>query len=262
MYCAIRNYNDYNFNGDKTHIKEYIYNYNSDMVSLLKETKDKENIVIKMPNSPTKAQLEYAKMFRNARTNARFMVADELIDELPCFFQPGVFNADSLDKLKELCEMGVTDVYVSGSLGFDLKSARIIADKYNVKIRVIPNMAQVATFGLFEGKRKDISSFWIRPEDIHMYEDLVDVIEFIGNDKKQSTFYEIYFQSKTWKGNLAVIIAGLEDVNNIAIPKEFTERRLDCGKKCLIDKCHSCFKYKNLADLAKEHNLEVEVESE
>lgn len=259
MYCCIRNYNDFCFNGDKSHIKEFIFDLNSNVEKLLLETKDKENVVIKMPDHPTEDDIELAFMLKAARDNIRFMVSYELIEGLPCFYQPGFYDADSLDKLRALCERGVTDVYISGQLGFSLFDVRTIVEKFNVKVRVVPNVAQVADFGIgCTQKDGNITAFWIRPEDLELYKELIDVVEFICSDEKQNIFYEIYFQDKSWSGNLGTIIAGLEEVPNKGLPSNFTLRRIDCGKKCLLDLCHSCYKYKYLAFLVKDNNLNIE----
>ena len=263
MYCSIRNFNGFNFTGDLSHIKEYIYDFVNDGEKLLEITKSDNDIVIRLPEEVTEEHKILLGMLKSVRDNVRFMVANELIEGLPCFFRPGIYNADTADKFNALCEMGVTDVYVTGQLAFQMNTVRKLSEKFShVKIRVIPNMAQVSGFGIGHMQEGgNITAFWIRPEDLYLYEGCVDVVEFIGRDEKQSVFYEIYFLDKRWNGNLGVIIAGLGDVNNLGIPSDFTIRRLDCGKSCLVDRCHSCYKYKSLADLIKEHKLEVTVES-
>ncbi len=261
MYCSIRNFNDFDFTNDISHIKEFIYDFIDDVEKLLDISKTEKDVIIKMPREVTREHIELVTAICQLRDNVRLMVFDELIAELPCFYAPGYHNADSLDKLKALCEIGVTDVYVGGQLGFDMPSVRAIANEHNVRVRVIPNMAQISGFGIGHMQEHgNVTAFWIRPEDLYLYEDYIDIIEFIGRDEKQSVFYEIYFVDKKWNGNLGVIIAGLGDVSNRGIPPEFTQRRIDCGKKCLLDKCHSCYKYKSLADLIKENKLEVTFE--
>lgn len=262
MYCSIRNFNEFNFNGDLSHIKEFIYDFVNDAEHLLKVTKCEQDVVIKMPMDVTNEQIELVTMLCEARDNVRLMVCDDLISGLPCFFRPGYYNADSLDKFNALCEKGVTDIYVTGQLAFQMPLVKKLSDKYNIKTRVIPNMAQISGFGIGHMQKDgNVTAFWIRPEDLSIYSEFIDVVEFIGQDEKQAVFYEIYFLDKKWDGNLGVIVAGLGDVNNRGIPVDFTTRRLNCSKKCLVDACHSCYKYKNLADLIKEHKLDVTFES-
>ncbi|MEG0153724.1 MAG: hypothetical protein RR744_11235, partial [Cellulosilyticaceae bacterium] len=152
------------------------------------------------------------------------------------------------------------DVYVGGQLGFSLDKVKYITEKYNVKTRVFPNLAQLSWGNRFmETPDPDyLTAFWIRPEDIEMYEGLVDVIEFAGGDNVQEIFYTVYALDHSFIGDLKNLIGGMFSIANKALPKEFTENRLDCDKKCLFDRCHKCYKFKELSKLIDENNLEIE----
>jgi len=69
----------------------------------------------------------------------------------------------------------VSDIYITGSLGFELDKVAAIAHKNNVKIRVFPNYA-TSNWNEIDS----IYKFFIRPEDIGLYEQYVDICEFLS----------------------------------------------------------------------------------
>ena len=151
------------------------------------------------------------------------------------------------DQFKACISLGVSDVFISGSLGFELDKISEIAKRNNVKVRCYANITQ--SWGTKWGD--GFKGFYIRPEDIDFYSQYIDVIEFFNSVDKQNVLYEIYFKDKEWNGNLREIIQGLTlDINNYYIlGSEFARRRSQCGKKCLKgNRCELCDK---LADLAK-----------
>lgn len=265
MYCAITDFKDFQFLGDLSLIKENIVDYNSDMEKLIELSKQDKDLVIKLPHSSelTEEDLDLIYMLSKARDNIRFMVRDKLIADLPCFFQYGFMSADSLDRMETLCEMGVTDVYITGELGFKMKDVKRMAEKYGVKTRIVPNIAQLSGIGftLVPQHKEHINSFWVRPDDLHLYEEYIDIVEFLGDSEKQHIFYKIYFQDKRWNADLSVIVAGLEEVYGCNLTEEFTKARLNCGKKCLNDLCHTCFKMKAQSLLAAEHGINIKKEN-
>lgn len=264
MYCAIKDFKDYDFLGETTTIKENIIDYTRDIETILNKSKDIDFLVVKLPlvSELEEIDLDNLKMLVDARENIRYMVKDSLVEGLPCFYQFGIMNADTLERLTVLGEMGVTDAYVAGELAFNMNEARLIANKYNIKIRVVPNLVQTGGIGFtLLPQREHVNSFWIRPDDLELYKDYVDVIEFVGGSEKQHLFHKIYFIDKRWKANLGIVVAGLEEIYGLNIPREFTEARLNCKKKCLTDKCHFCFKVKAMSNYAVENGIDLREEN-
>lgn len=145
--------------------------------------------------------------------------------------------------------MGASDIYIVQELGFYLKRLKRIKENFNIKFRVFPNITQVAAGG------KDLipamKRFWIRPEDVELYEDYIDVLEIWGT-KRLSTIYEIYKQGQ-WLGNLNDIILDFDEtiIPNTGLNPHFAEMRIDCHKKCLFNQCNLCLQ---MADLATNFN--------
>lgn len=158
--------------------------------------------------------------------------------EIPYFFNTYI---DRWDILYGLFELGVSDIYITNELGFELDKVKAAADKYNCKIRVLPNVAQSAWFDT-----PDLKKFFIRPEDIDDYAPYVDVFEFFENDDSApsvgSVLYNIYANDKQWYGRLKEIISNF----NSELDGRFTHplwisRRIKCGKKCLKgSRCDMC----------------------
>lgn len=144
-----------------------------------------------------------------------------------------------------LVKAGVSDIWIDGSLGFQRNN--IVLAKENVKIRVSPTMSINAAFSHGD----NLNSFFIRPEDLHLYEGAIDIVDFCQTGKHaEETLLDIY-QRGTYMANLRILIKQLNvDIDNNLLPTDFGKARLDCGQKCFIPNktCHNCF---NNAKLSK-----------
>lgn len=171
---------------------------------------------------------------------------------IPFFFDDKVY---SIDKVWELIEIGVSDIYICGELGFEIAN---IADKIheaNVKIRTFPDIAQSTRVS-----GESLTKFYIRPEDIEFYEDYIDVCEFFANDKtRDNVLYQIYAINKQWTNNIKDIIIDFnEEISNLSFPKSFGEVRTRCNKKCLKNgKCQICHRAKELSTVLTKNELHL-----
>lgn len=164
--------------------------------------------------------------------------------EIPYFI--GYFIHDWVH-LHRYLNSAVTDLYITESLCFDLENVSKLVHEKGKSIRVFPNVAQSEDMKFING----IKTFFIRPEDIPIYESYVDVCEIWGDEKKQPIYYEIYTKDKKWYGKLNEIIYGLKsDIDSRRILPMFAERRVGCGMRCLkTQRCNFC---DNMEDLSKE----------
>lgn len=266
MIYTIRNIDEIPFLEDRTKIGEVMITYKRTLeenIEIIKEYKDKRVVFLVDKFILNEHNIDEAKLLSETYKEIVFCAEDLETGkalrefEIPYFFGRG-FVATTFDAIKQILDLGVTDIYIGGTLGFSLeKVSNLVKD---VKIRVIPNIAQYSGVILDLGLDHvtPMTSFWIRPEDIGMYEELVDVIEFFGNKTLQETFYSIYAIDGSFEGALNILISGMSAVNNKSLPSEFTESRLSCEKKCNFNRCHRCLKYENLAKLIDENNLEIE----
>ena len=277
MKCCINNYDTLIFTSDTKHIGEIstvvYFNELEKLINKIQEYKDmriildviSEDLMRKPENYDTLKMLHDAYSNTVVRIDKPFLGVCEKLKKLgmPFFFEKNYF-ADSFDQLEALCSFGVSDVYIRGEICFSMDKVRAIADKYNTLIRVIPNVVQYSNSSLIGLKNLEtLTAFWIRPGDLYLYEDYIDVIEFFATPTLQETYYEMYFTEVGYRGLLPIAIEGLEtEMRNTSLPPEFTEYRLNCGKKCRFNECHKCHKFAALAKLMEDNGLEVEEEGE
>ena len=188
--------------------------------------------------------------------NQKFM--EELKDtNLKYFFKAA---ANSWDKFTGLISQNVSDIYITDELAFELDKVAEIAHKNNIKVRIYPNVAQSRW-----DKLSDILKFFIRPEDIEIYEPYIDVCEFYGDKAQQiDTYYKVYQEDKKWFGDLQEIIIGLDSkIDSRYIIPRFAEKRIKCGKDCLKNgKCEMCKRILDLSEQLENAHLIVQIDKE
>lgn len=170
----------------------------------------------------------------------------QLIDaKIPYFTRCLVSDWESFDYW---LHTDVTDIQISGDLAFDLKRTSKLAKAAKKKIRIFPNIAQDAAD---QGK---INSFFVRPEDVSIYENYIDVIELYGSPSQQIVYYKIYNDDKQWRSQLSDIIYRLDSpIDNRCITEEFGARRIGCRKVCIKGgNCRFCFHQEELSKCLKE----------
>lgn len=264
MKCNIRNLNEIIFISDRKNISEITTKfYNLEKAIAIVKEFDGLRIVFEI--NSIQASISDIKLLCETYKNIVFKCNNyedmKLLkeNEIPFFAAHSLYFADTLDKLVHFCKSGVTDVYITGELGFKTKVVRSITDAYKVKIRAFPNMVQHSGF-LDSAHMDSICGFWIKPNDLDVYEGIIDIIEFHCEDKDQDLLYDIYY-SGSYQGDLALVVKGLDPMNINSLPKEFTQFRVDCEKRCHMSKCHKCYKFKALSEVMNFNNLEVDEES-
>lgn len=159
---------------------------------------------------------------------------------------------DNWDTLMGLLEYYPSDMYITGSLGFEIKDVAELLHALDVKVRVFPNVAQ-STWAI-----DSLRKFFIRPEDIQFYEPYVDVCEFFKSEKSLATLYKIYAIDKHWSGKLQELILSFTDneIDSRCILPQFAESRLNCRKKCMKGKgCHICDAIGQLAEMLNKNDI-------
>ena len=155
------------------------------------------------------------------KLNIRFMLAME---------------AHSGFELQGMEQLGAEYAYVGMPLFFNLPS---IKKQYKIKLRAIPTVSY--NHHLPHGD--SACGQWIRPEDLHRYEDLIDVIEFEFCDiPREETLFKVYAIDEEWNTRLDILIDDLESsALNRFINPTIGEVRMVCGQRCLNGGvCHLC----------------------
>lgn len=124
--------------------------------------------------------------------------------------------------------IGVNEIYVGGFLGFNLPAVKKICDRKGTKVRAFANYCGKPWYDDDTAR-----GFYIRPEDVDLYSEYLNGIEFFGGAEAQEVMFKVYSEKK-WVGNLNEIIIGFnEEFNNQALPGDFGKHRLDCKKRCV-----------------------------
>ena len=170
---------------------------------------------------------------------------DEITDigarfNLPHFF---LYHCNDMEQALVLQKMGVTDVYITGNLCYQLEDLK---KKLKCNIRVYPNVVQSSI-----EQSDPYTKFFIRPENIKLFEHYVDYIEFYTDDVKwAAALYNIYCIQGHFEGWLELIITGFPQhlIKNECIDDSFALNRLNCHKACVYwSKCKVCESWFNLA---------------
>lgn len=148
------------------------------------------------------------------------------------------FSVNSLFEVQSLAELGVCYIMLGTPLMFQLDEVK----KCAVPARAIANLA----YEPYLIKQNGIIGGWIRPEDVGVYDEWIEVLEFYAGDNldREATLFNVYAEKGTWPGNLNLLIENLNfDVDNRLIYDEdhFAKRRATCQQKCLSNgTCHFC----------------------
>lgn len=260
------------FNRNFRHIKdidEVILPYNAeggDLAIFVPETFNKsQRIIVSLPTNENVilAGIPGIQKLRNDGWNIAIRLSrwayehTDIPTDIPFFFEEYPRN---LEEIYADAESGVSDIYITESLGFCMKAVKAIKERYEVQIRVIPNIAQCSPTArtLISPMKK----FWIRPEDTELYEGYIDVFELAGgiDDSRLSVVYEIYKQQQ-WMGNLNDLILDFgEDTEvypNLGMSPHFAEMRFNCGKGCLVGSCNLCDELGHLAQSFSSVGIEI-----
>lgn len=143
------------------------------------------------------------------------------------------------EDIKDLKRLGSQYVLIEAPLFFELGKVK----EFGVPVRLAPN---VAYYNNWIPKENGLYGSWIRPEDIDLYEGLIDTIEFAANSAvSEEAYYRVYCEDKSWDVSLDSLIINYGRLfgENPYIPRSFTKARLTCGQKCQSGgSCHICYK--------------------
>lgn len=138
-----------------------------------------------------------------------------------------------------LCDIGVSDIYIDGPLGFDCGRLSSSAHEHGIKLRVSPCISPNVVLTT----NNNINSFFIRPEDLKLYNPYFDIIDFETSIvEREDSLFDIYKRG-LYGHDLSLLVDNLNtQVNNFFIQDEFAPARLHCRQICKIPgkSCHHC----------------------
>ena len=149
--------------------------------------------------------------------------------------------------LNGLIELNPSYLFITGTLYFDLEK---IKNKANIPIRLVANNANDTPIP----RKNGVCGTWIRPEDVDVYGEFVDAIEFMEPLlSKEETLLHVYKEKKEWPGNLNLLLTNFGvHVDNRAIPEDLGKLRMNCGHRCMRSgTCKLCINALLFADAVR-----------
>ena len=250
-------------NKDKADEIRCPYNKFGLLYEFLKDHKDKRYLIADASPEDLKSLLEQVEIISNAVQDytvecSSILLTKRLIkDGYKAYVK---FPISDWETVHSFINIGVSDIYIDSSLGFQLGKVYQLCHDKDIKIRVSPSLSPTAAItGL------KTNSFFIRPEDLHLYSKYIGVIDFkVPNQEKEDALFSIYK-----RGNF---IYNLKDLLNdcaFSVPNpylkpEFGRTRVTCGQHCLIPgrSCHLCETQIQLTNLVYTYFKEEERDKE
>ena len=127
-------------------------------------------------------------------------------------------------ELRGLLDLGVCQVLLAAPLYFDLPQVKKACGE--VEIRLVVNKCVNG----YMKRKNGICGTYVRPEDVELYSEYVDHMEFDtdGNLQKEMALLRVYKEGH-WPGNLNILLTYLgENVDNRGFDEDFAKNRLDC----------------------------------
>ena len=148
--------------------------------------------------------------------------------------------------LKALVDYGCCDVRIDAPLTHMLDKL----NNFDITVRMSPNIAYYA----FIPRKNGVIGSWVRPEDVELYEEYIDVFEFEDCDaRKEEALYRIYAEQKSYPSNLNNLITNLNyNASGKLVLPNFGQVRMFCGQKCTNGfNCNACYRILDLANNEK-----------
>ena len=163
----------------------------------------------------------------------------------------------TIDQLNGFIKYHPTDMYICEELGFSLDKVSKLLHDNNIKVRVFPNICQ-SSFS----ETPSIKTFFIRPDDIPIYDLFVDVYELISDQERQEVLYKIYKEER-WFGKIKEIIPTFDgELDSKYLLNTFGQIRCKCGKRCMYkpESCSICDRFIEVADTFKDNKIVIRKE--
>ena len=162
-------------------------------------------------------------------------------------------------ELEALIAAGASQVRIGAPLFFQCDKLK----NFDITKRICANVAHEGYLPYVDG----ITGSWLRPEDVEVYEDTFDIIEFADcKEHKEEALYRIYAEQKHWPGPVNMIITNIDtEAYNRMIPSEFAAARRTCGQRCKSGgACRICYRLLHLAnpDLIREYQEAIKEKAE
>lgn len=169
------------------------------------------------------------------------------------FFFDASLPVYNYTNLESFINLGVSDVYISDDLCYDMEEVSKICAAKNVSIRLILNHIPATSLDKSTNPKSPIYG----PQDMDVILKYYDMFEFdCGEHYDWAMFdvlYRAWFVRKYWHGQLNEINSDvLLDYHNDTIYPNFAEYKMTCGRRCSKRASNPCNKCEQTVALGKE----------
>lgn len=208
----------------------------------IKENPNKRYNIINPKEQDFNKALEQINFVREVADN--YTVECEDINTFLNFIDKGInaylrFAITDWEDFNNMLNLKATDIYIDGPLCFQMDKIEIIKNNCSVNIRSSPTVSPNCIL-----IKPSPNSFFIRPEDLNLYDKYIDIIDFKAPFQEQEDALFSIYKRGTFNYDLDNLIIGLTPkINNILLDgSNFTKYRLNCNQKCKIPgrTCHYC----------------------
>jgi len=167
----------------------------------------------------------------------------EIIASLPGVFLATDYAAGTYQQALSMSNIGLKECYVTGGLAANMEELKKLS-KF-MKIRVIPNLVQTDAYNFGNpGGINPLNCFWIRPEGIDLYADVVSTFEFATDKNHFEAGLLAVYLNGSWDGKIGDVVIDptgvLDELNNF-YRIDIDVSRTQCGLVCQkSSQCHLC----------------------
>ena len=121
-----------------------------------------------------------------------------------------------------------------------------------INIRVCPHLGRQISESVDDGS----CHFWILPQHMHLYENIIDVCDLLDNNiTREATIVDVYTKEEPYTLPMNLLITNFDrEISGGRITDDLIKARKNCGQRCMVNRmsCHSCDLHMRLAEVVKE----------
>lgn len=187
-------------------------------------------------------------------------VAELKKNNIKFFFDKDV-SAYNYAMLDSLITLGVSQLYISDDLCYNLDEVSKIAKSHGVKLRCVLNRIPATALD----KGINYKSMVYRPQDLELLDKYFDCFEFDCSEPYDWAQYDVlfraFFRRGKWNGNLQELNPDLafEFDDRFIIP-EYTSYKVNCERRCdsrYNNQCKKCEQFLQLQNLLIQKKMNI-----
>ena len=174
------------------------------------------------------------------------------------FFDKDCLPAMNICGLDCLISLGVSDVYITDDLLYNLRETHKYTSSHDIGIRIVLNTVMNSAPYTDAAKTP-----WFPPDTFDIIEPYIDTVEFDCGDPYDwyafGVYYRAWFERENWHGNLQEIIKNLDIpiMNDSLASMDLIQYKIHCRRHCVDadSHCRKCNQYAEISLLLDEAGI-------